>query len=195
MNCGIARLDPPIAGLGARLAYLASLCLLQVMSVAHGVPLVAHHLQTALPLGTSVGPGPFLAVGYAVASVVGATLALGYPALALMRHVQRGEQRYRGLPRWCVVVTIAGAAMLGAAELLRHVEAPSALGALGLQGLRVSGAALAVAGSLCGELLRRSVAVAMPWRARTAPRDDATGAPSRCEPVIAAARDPLESTR
>jgi hypothetical protein len=103
-----------------------------------------------------------IATGLAVA---GAALALVFPGVALARHQRSGTHRFVGLPPWAVALALAGISLFCAAELGRALAPimpaePRAVAYLVARPAIAGGLALATAGVLCAELLRRSVAAA-----------------------------------
>ena len=144
-----------------RHCYLAALCALQVMLAWQLVPITALVLTRHVPLGRAGdGIAAVAEIACAAVCVVGAGLTLAYPCIAIMRHLQRGEQRFTGLPRWAIGLTFAGAVLLALDGLVRGLGASlpgldqrplaSALP------LAAPGVALMSAGALFGELLRRT---------------------------------------
>ncbi|MDQ6619142.1 MAG: hypothetical protein M3Z31_05505 [Pseudomonadota bacterium] len=150
-----------------RRCYLLALCVLQVMFAWQLVPAIAVLLTRHVPLGHAADGWPaVLEITAAALSVTGAGLALSYPCIVIMRHVQRGVQRFSGLPRWAVTLTLLGTALLsieGAVRLfgpwLPLVDERPLRSMLPLA---TPGVALMCAGALLAELLRRS----RPARAR-----------------------------
>ena len=149
-----------------RRLYLAALVALQLALLARVAPRLGHALHTDAALGALPGGLPALVqLAGAATAIVGVAVALVFPGVALLRHHQRGPIRFRGLPRWAVGLALAGAAALGVGLALqglipllpREVKITSALIARPTQN---AGLALAVAGTLCAELLRRSVGAA-----------------------------------
>lgn len=152
-----------------RTIYLLVVAALQAMLAWQVVPRVAALLQRELALGGVPDGWPALAqVGCAALSVAGAGLCLGYPSVVLMRHLQRGPERYHALPRWTVLLTLAGGAFLALAGALRLVPATVPAAAAGQPGdampLGATGIALACAGALLGEVLRRNHPLRAPSR-------------------------------
>lgn len=145
-----------------RTCYLAALCVLQVMLAWHLVPIVALVLMRHVPLGRAADGWPaVMEIASAALCVVGAGLSLAYPCIVVMRHVQRGVQRFTGLPRWAVVLTFIGCALLAADAALRGLapwlpmidhRTPGTMFPLAAPGV-----ALMSAGALFAELLRRSL--------------------------------------
>jgi len=148
--------------------YLLALLALQLALVIKLAPPLAQSLRAdALPgLAPEGLPAmlQFVATGLAVA---GAALALAFPGVALLRHRRAGPHRFLGLPGWAVALALAGTLLLGAAALL-HTLAPMLPGDIGMTAALVArsgiagGLAMAMAGVLCAELLRRSVAAGRP---------------------------------
>ncbi len=143
--------------------YLFTLLALQLALVVKLAPPLAQALRTdALPgLAPEGLPATlqFVAMGLAVG---GAALALAFPGLALVRHQRAGPHRFLGLPAWAVTLALAGTFLLAAAALLLTV-APMLPAGMGMTAALIArsgiagGVALAAAGVLCAELLRRSV--------------------------------------
>lgn len=145
-----------------RACYLTALCGLQVLLAWQLVPPLAALLDRHLHLGTA-GDGWHAAVEVlcAAAAAGGGALSLGFPSLALMRHAQRGAERFTGVPRTAVAVTLAGAALLlwpGALLVLQHGVAYPVDPRIGAAAapFAPAGIALMSAGTLFGELLRRN---------------------------------------
>lgn len=144
-----------------RPCYLAALCVLQLMLAWQFVPIVALVLMRHVPLGHAAdGWAAVTEVASAALCVVGAGLTLSYPCIALMRHVQRGAQRFTGLPRWALVLVFAGGALLAMHFALR-VAAPwlplvDERPLTAMLPLAAPGVALMSAGALFAELLRRT---------------------------------------
>jgi hypothetical protein len=145
--------------------YLLALLALQLALVVKLAPPLAQALRIdALPgLAPEGLPAmlQFVATGLAVA---GAALALVFPGFALVRHRRAGSHRFRGLPGWAVALALAGTLLLAAAALLLTL-APMLPDDMGMTAVLIArsgiagGLAMATAGVLCAELLRRSVAV------------------------------------
>ena len=148
--------------------YLLALLALQLALIVKLAPPLAQALRTdALPgLAPEGLPAllQFVATGLAVA---GAALALAFPGVALLRHRRAGSHRFLGLPGWAVALALAGTLLLGAAALLL-VLAPMLPDDMGMTATLVArsgiagGLAMAAAGVLCADLLRRSVAGGRP---------------------------------
>jgi hypothetical protein len=146
-----------------RRLYQVTLVALQVALLVQIVPPLAQAVQRGAALG-AFPPGPLAAIQVACAAVaiVGSALALAFPVLALLRHRQRGETRFVGLPRWSVALAVAGAAIflagvaLNGAVLLLPSEGRLTT-ALAARPVVNAGLALMAAGVLCAEFLRRSI--------------------------------------
>lgn len=174
-----------------RRLYLATLFALQLALLARVAPRLGYALHADAALGALPGgPPALLQFAGAAAAIVGVALALVYPGVALLRHHQRGEMRFLGLPRWAVALALAGAVVLGAGLVLeglipllpREFKFAMALIARPTQN---AGLALAAAGTLCAELLRRGVGVAR----------GATNAPERVAERIEVTHPPELRTR
>ncbi len=149
-----------------RLIYLATLLTLQLALIVKLAPPLAQALRVDALAGLAPEGWPallqLLATGLAVA---GAALALVFPAVALARHRRAGNHRFLGLPGWAVALALTGVALLAAATLglalapLLPVEART-IAILVARPAVAGGLALATAGVLCAELLRRSVPAA-----------------------------------
>ena len=146
-----------------RSVYLATLSILQIALIVELAPPLALALRADALAGLAPEGWPallqFFAMGVAVA---GTALALVFPGVALARHKRAGPMRFLGLPRWAIALAVAGVVLLGTATLglaLAFALPPE----IRISVLLVSrpalagGVALATAGVLCGELLRRSV--------------------------------------
>lgn len=161
--------------------YLAALLVLQLALILKVAPPLARALRVDALAGLAPDGWPallqVLATGFAVA---GAALALVFPGVALVRHRRAGPQRYIGLPAWAVALALSGITLLAAAALglalapLMPAESRSTALLVAHPAI-TGGLALATAGVLCAELLRRSVPAAR--AARTVPHP----APGRIE--------------
>jgi hypothetical protein len=145
-----------------RRAYLAALAVLQVAIAVHAAPVLVPPMSrlTAYAAFHGGGAGALLLVLTALAAI-GAAIALAFPALALARHLRRGDRRFAGVPIAAAALATAGAAVLlvGAAALAVAGSLPPEWRTLAVHGGRASiaaGFALTAAGALAGELLRRS---------------------------------------
>jgi hypothetical protein len=149
-----------------RWSYLASLPILQIALVCELAPPLAHALRIDTAPGLAPGGWPaILQLVATAAAIVGTSIALVFPAFALARHRRGGVLRFHGLPGWAVVLALAGAAMLVAGFIV-HESVPMLpidvrmTAALIARPAVAGGLALATAGVLGAELLRRGVAAA-----------------------------------
>jgi len=145
-----------------RRAYLAALAVLQVAIAVHAAPALVPPMSrlTAYAAFHGGGAGTLLLALTALAAI-GAAVALAFPALALARHLRRGERRFAGVPAAAAAVAIAGAGVLlvGAVAPALAGFLPPDWRTLSVHGGRAAiaaGFALTAAGALAGELLRRS---------------------------------------
>ena len=148
-----------------RSTYLATLSILQLALIVQLAPPLALALRTDALAGLAPEGWPALLQLFAMGlAVTGTALALVFPGVALARHKRAGAMRFLGLPSWAIALAIAGVVILGAATLALGLS-PALPAEVRLSVLLVSrpalsgGLALATAGVLCGELLRRSVPV------------------------------------
>jgi hypothetical protein len=146
-----------------RLVYLATLSILQVVLIVQLAPPLALALRAHAIAGLAPNGWPatlqLFATGLAVA---GTALTLVFPLVVLARHRRAGAMRFLGLPRWAVGLAIAGVGVLGTATLGLAVASGLPADAriavlLVSRPAQTGGLALATAGVLCAELLRRSV--------------------------------------
>jgi hypothetical protein len=149
-----------------RRLYLTTLFALQLALLAHVAPRLGHALHADAALGALPGGLPNLVqIAGAAVAITGVALALVYPGVALLRHHQRGATRFHGLPRWAVALALAGAAALGVGLILQGLipllpHDAKLEAALIARPTQNAGLALAAAGTLCAELLRRGVGAA-----------------------------------
>ena len=143
--------------------YLLALLALQLALVVKLAPPLAQALcADALPGLAPEGLPAVLQFVATVLAVAGAALALAFPGVALLRHRRAGAHRFLGLPGWAVALVLSGTLVLGAATLLLAL-APVLPADMGMTAVLIarsgiaSGLAMATAGVLCAELLRRSV--------------------------------------
>ena len=146
-----------------RSIYLATLSILQLALIVQLAPPLALAFRTDALAGLAPEGWPALMQLFAMGlAVAGTALALVFPGVALARHTRAGAMRFLGLPRWAIALAVAGVVILGVATLALAL-APTLPAELRVSVLLVSrpaltgGLALATAGVLCGELLRRSV--------------------------------------
>ena len=146
-----------------RSVYVATLSILQLALVVKLAPPLAQALRADVLAGVAPEGWPAMLQLFATGlAVAGLALALVFPGIALARHKRAGSMRFLGLPRWAVALAIAGVAVLVVAALAVALAStlPAEIRLLVLLVSRpafTGGLALAVAGVLCGELLRRSV--------------------------------------
>ena len=156
--------------------YQITLVTLQVALLFHIVPPLAQALRQGAAFGAFPhGSLAVVQITSSVAALGGGALALAFPVLSLLRRRERGNARFGGLPRWSVVLALAGAVVFllgaslsGVVPLLAPEDRMSAV--LTSRPVLNAGLALMAAGVLCAELLRRSVG--MP-RIVIIPRDSA----------------------
>jgi hypothetical protein len=160
-----------------RLVYLATLSVLQIALIVELAPPLALALRAHALAGLAPSGWPamlqLLAMGL---GVLGTALSLVFPGIVLARHRRAGAMRFLGLPGWAIGLAIAGLGVFGTATLA--LVAASTLPAearvvllLVARPAQTGGLALATAGVLCAELMRRSV----PARARQHAPRSATG--------------------
>lgn len=174
-----------------RIGYLAALSGLQVMLAWQLVPALALVLDRQLRLGSVADGWPAaLQVLCAAAAAAGGALSLGFPSIALMRHAQRGPERFAGVPCWAVRATLAGAALLlllGASMALDAWTGHRIDGGIlaSVAPLGPAGVAVMSSGALFGELLRRNRVARAADRSLPAERE----APRpHCGPAMASPR-------
>lgn len=149
-----------------RRLYLAALFLLQIVLIGWIAPRLAQTLRIETAPGLAPGGWPaMLQLVATAATIAGASIALAFPAVALMRHRRGGALRFLGLPQWATVLASCGMAALcaGFVVLVLVPVLPVDVrmtAALIARPVVTGGLALAMAGVLCAELLRRSVAPA-----------------------------------
>lgn len=156
--------------------YLATLFVLQLALIAKLAPPLAQALRvdTAPGLAPAGWPATFQLVATA-AAIVGASLALVFPSMALVRHRRGGELRFLGLPSWAIAMALGGATALSIGAVAQTVApmlpVDMRMTAALLAGPVVAGGlALASAGVLCAELLRRSMASVRATQERRRPK-------------------------
>jgi hypothetical protein len=148
-----------------RRLYQVTLISLQIALLVQIVPPLAQGLWRSVALGAFAdSPLALIQIGSAAAAIAGGALALAFPALALLRHRQRGQLRFDGLPRWSVTLALMGALIFLLGALLNGVVpllAPNDRMTVVLTARPVlnAGLALMAGGVLCAELLRRGVGV------------------------------------
>ena len=156
-----------------RRVYLTTLSILQIVLIVELAPPLALALRAHALAGVAPGGWPAMLQLFAMAlAVAGTALTLVFPGIVLARHRRAGAMRFLGLPRWAIGLSIVGLSVLGVATLALAVASilpdEARIAVLLVSPPAVTGGlALATAGVLCAELLRRSV----PARAlRHAPR-------------------------
>lgn len=147
-----------------RSLYLTTLLLLQIALIGWVAPPLARMLPLVTAPGLAPGGWPaLLQLVATAATVAGTSVALAFPVLALARHRRSGPLRFLGLPEWATVLASCGmaalAAGLAALALVPILPADARMTAvLVARPVVAGGLAVATAGVLCAELLRRSVA-------------------------------------
>jgi len=147
-----------------RPAYLLTLVSLQITFAIAAVPPLTRMLSAQV--GAAAGHGIVPAIVQLAScslAALGLAVVLNFPAIALLRHLQRGVVRFRGIPHWAV-----GVALCGTVILVTAVAAKTLLQLLPVDARTIATlierpaftacVALMAAGALCAELLRRSVA-------------------------------------
>jgi hypothetical protein len=167
----------PMVGIGPlgdkrmhRLLYLTTLLILQLALIGKLAPPLAQALRLDLAPGLAPGGWPaMLQLVATAAAIAGTSLVLVFPLVAMARHRRGGGQRFDGLPKWAITLALAGAIGL-AAGFVAQAFIPMLPVDLRMTAVLVTrpvvagGLALATAGVLSAELLRRSV---LPARAVT----------------------------
>jgi hypothetical protein len=148
-----------------RRLYLASLVLLQIALIAWVARPLAQALNFETAPGLAAGGWPAVLQLVATAiTVVASSVVLGFPVVAFARHRRSRALRFAGLPKWATVIAACGAAAL-CVGFLAHSLVPALpadarfTAVLVARSVAAAGLALATAGVLCSELLRRSVAI------------------------------------
>ena len=146
-----------------RLVYLTTLSILQIVLIVELAPPLALALRAHALAGVAPGGWPAMLQLFAMAlAVAGTALTLVFPGIVLARHRRAGAMRFLGLPRWAIGLSIVGLSVLGVATLALAVASilpdEARIAVLLVSPPAVTGGlALATAGVLCAELLRRSV--------------------------------------
>ena len=149
-----------------RSLYLATLLLLQIALIACVAPPLARMLPLATAPGLAPGGWPaMLQLVATAATIAGTSIALAFPVIAMVRHRRSGPPRFLGLPEWATVLAACGMAALAAGStalaLVSALPVDARMTAmLVARPVVAGGLAVAAAGVLCAELLRRSVAPA-----------------------------------
>lgn len=147
-----------------RRLYLFALLIVQFALVFKLTPPLALALRVDLAPGLAPTGWPaMLQLVATAAAVVGTSLALVFPIVALARHRRGGPRRFQGLPEWAIALSMLGAAALAAGYValalvpILPVESRMTV-VLVARTVVVGGLAIGIAGVLCAELLRRSIA-------------------------------------
>ena len=155
-----------------RTLYLATLLLLQLALIAKLAPALAQALRFDTAPGLAPGGWPATIQLVATsATIVATSVALAFPIVALTRHRRGGPLRFLGLPGWATALAAGGMAAYAGGTIALALVPMLPLDArmtavLIARPVVASGLALATAGVLCAELLRRSVAGAHEVTAR-----------------------------
>ena len=145
-----------------RRLYLLTLPILQAALIFELATPFAHALRVEVAAGTAPAGWPAIVqLVAATAAIVGTAAALAFPALVLARHRRAGLVRFCGLPRGPVTLAFCGGASLAAGYALLALspalpDEARVVAAFLARPVVVGGLALAAAGVLCAELLRRS---------------------------------------
>ena len=149
-----------------RRLYLTTLFLLQIALIGWIAPPLAQTLRLETAPGLAPGGWPAtLQLVATAATISGASIALAFPVVALVRHRRGGPLRFLGLPEWATVLASCGMAAL-AAGLVALALVPvlpidgRMTTVLVARSVVAGGLSVTSAGVLCAELLRRSVAPA-----------------------------------
>ena len=146
-----------------RRLYLTSLFVLQLALIGKLAPPLAQALRIDTAPGLAPGGWPaMLQLVATSATIAGASVALAFPIIALTRHRRGGALRFLGLPEWATALASGGMAALAAGyialALVPMLPVDVRMTAvLVARPVVAGGLALATAGVLCAELLRRSV--------------------------------------
>ena len=146
-----------------RRLYLTTLVILQLALVFKLSPPLGDALRLDIAPGLAPRGWPaVLQLVATAAAIVGTSLALVFPGFALARHRRGGVLRFQGLPDWAIILAFCGAVALGAGftllALVPMLPVEMRMTAVLIaRPVMAGGLALATAGVLCAELLRRSV--------------------------------------
>jgi O-antigen ligase len=147
-----------------RTLYLTALVVLQIALIVYVSPPLAQGLSLEMAPGLAPEGWPtMLQLVGTSATIAGSSIALAFPALALVRHRRSGPQRFLALPAWATMLASSGTAATCAAfaalALVPVLPVDVRMTAvLVARPIAAGGLALAAAGVVCAELLRRSVA-------------------------------------
>ena len=146
-----------------RRLYLTTLLFVQLALLGKLAPPLARVLAADLAAGLAPGGWPSIVqLVAAAAAITGTSLSLAFPVVALARHRRAGVQRFQGLPAWATALALGGATAVAAGvigqALIPMLPVDTRMTAvLVARPIITGGLALAVAGLLSAELLRRSV--------------------------------------
>jgi hypothetical protein len=146
-----------------RTLYLITLLLLQLALIVKIAPPLAQSLRLDTAPGLAPGGWPAtLQLVATAATIVGVSVTLAFPIVALTRHRRAGPLRFLGLPQWATALASSGMAAFAAGfvalALVPMLPVDSRMTAVLIARPVVAGGlALAAAGALCAEILRRSV--------------------------------------
>jgi len=156
--------------------YFASLLLLQVALIGFVAPPLSRLLPLVIAPGLAPGGWPaILQLVATAATVAGTSVSLAFPVIALVRHRHSGRSRFLGLPGWATALASCGVVAVAAGStalaLLSALPADAQMTAvLVARPVVAAGLAVAAAGVLCAELMRKGVApareIADPRRSR-----------------------------
>jgi hypothetical protein len=144
--------------------YLCTLVILQLALVFKLSPPLGDALRLDIAPGLAPRGWPaVLQLVATAAAIVGVSLTLVFPGLALQRHRRGGVLRFHGLPEWATTVAFCGTVALvaGFALLALVPTLPVDMRVTTILVARpvvAGGLALATAGVLCAELLRHGMA-------------------------------------
>jgi hypothetical protein len=144
-----------------RMFYFATLLTLQcALLVQAGPPLWRGLRLDTVVASAKTGQVDYAPLAVTGLAVLGVVLTLSFPTIASLRHCQRGEAHFCGLPRRAVAIAIAGAAILLIGSALQWLVPLSSVNwrlAVGVAARNAitAGAGLMTAGVLCAELLHR----------------------------------------
>jgi hypothetical protein len=146
-----------------RRLYCASLLLLQLLLMVDVAPRWGRSIA-AFTDAASPGYGWLAVLSLAGTGVtlLGCTVVLAAPSIALLRHQQRGPRRFDGVPRWAAGIAVVGAIVYVAAVLpwwlVRLLPVENRVDTLlACEPCIAAGMALMIGGATCAELLRRGM--------------------------------------
>jgi hypothetical protein len=147
-----------------RWLYLTTLLILQLALVCKLTPPLAQALSVEAAPGLAPGGWPaMLQLVATAAAIVGTSLVLIFPGVALSRHRRAGPLRFCNLPRWAITLALGGAVALGVGLIVLTLVPMLPIEArmtavLIAKPIVAGGLALSAAGVLSAELLHRGVA-------------------------------------